>query len=222
MMFALLSLMATFAGVVAPAPASPASLCGSADLSRGNVLMAVRILNAPADLHSPYVIVRARNEDGSYSLSVGYRPTEQGLGKPHNVHVDAKVRFASEAEARPLRLEWREPGGAWSIPVLWSTPQRHFPNEEARFSANYRMGQGEPFPHGTDVLDNMARGVRYEFRNLDEAGNVVSAGATDYPPQQVIDEMYATARRQAVARLRPCSTRQAPAVVPVAPPTPNQ
>lgn len=221
-MSALLSLIVTVTGVVAPAPASPANLCGSADLSRGNLSMTLRTLNAPADLHSPYVSVRARNEDGSYSLSVGYRPTEQGLGKPHIVHVDALVHFTSDAEARPLRLEWREPGGAWSNPVRWSTPQRPFPSEETRFGANYRLGQGEPFPHDTDVLDNMARGVRYEFRNLDQAGSVVSAGTTDYPPQQVIDEMYATAREQAVARLRPCAVGQAPAVVPMAPSTPNQ
>ena len=221
-MFALLLLIATVAGVAAPAPASPAKFCGSADLSRGNLSMIVRILDAPADFNSPYVAVRAPNEDGSYSLSVGYRPTQRGLGKPHIVHVDVLVHFDSDAAARPLRLEWREPGGAWSDPVLWSSPQRHFPNEEARFRANYRLGQGEPFPHGTDVLDNMARGVRYEFRNLDQEGNVVSTGAADYPPQQVIDEMYATAKRQAAARLRPCPEGRAPPIVPAAPSTTNR
>jgi len=215
-MFALLT-SALGASVAAQAPSPLANLCGGSDLSRGNVTMAVRILNAPADLHSPWVHVRARNEDGSYSLVVDYRPTEQGLGRPHMVHVDALVSFASDAEARPVRFEWREPGEAWLSPASWTTPQRHSPNEEARFRANYRMGQGEPLPHGTGVLDDVARGVRYEFRNLDQEGHVVSTGVADYPPQQMIEDMYAVAKRQAVARLRPCPTGQVPVIVPAAP-----
>jgi hypothetical protein len=105
---------------------------------------------------------------------------------------------------------------------MWSGPQRLFPNEEARFAASYRLAQGEPFPHTTEVLDQMARGVRYEFRNLDEQANVVSTGAADYPPQQIIDELYATAREEAVARLRPCDTRRVAPVVPAAPPKPKR
>ncbi len=220
-MFAHLPLIAIAAVITAQAPAPPARLCGGADLSRGKLSMTVRILNAPADLHSPWVHVRSRNDDGSYSLTVDYRPTEQGLGKPNMVHVDALMSFAGDAEARPIRFEYREPGEAWLNPVSWMTPQRHSPDEEARFRAIFRMGQGEPLPHGTDVLDEMARGVRYEFRNLDEAGNVVSTGTADYPPQQVIEGMYSTARAQAVARLRPCPTGQPPAIVPAARPTPN-
>ena len=208
--------------VAIAAPATPSKLCGGADLTRGRVSMTLRILNAPADFHSPYVHVRARNEDGSYSLSVGYRPTEQGLGRPHNVYVDALVGFASEAEVRSIRIEWREPGGTWSNRIMWSEPQRLFPNEEARFAADYRLAQGEPSPHTTEALDQMARGVRYEFRNLDQQANVVSTGAADYPPQQVIDEMYAVARAEAVARLKPCDTRQVPLVVQAAPPAPKR
>ena len=199
------SLAVIVASVATSASGSTTRLCGGADLSRGNVSLTLRILGAPADPHSPYVGVRARNEDGSYTLSVGYRPTERGLGKPQSVYVDVLVNFPIESDARPLRLEWREPGGAWSNLIMWSTPQRQFPREEARFSTSYRLGQGEPYPHGTDLLDNLARGARYEFRNLDQAGNVVSTGTAEFPPQQVMEAMYATARAEAAARLRPCS-----------------
>jgi hypothetical protein len=222
MMFALLALVAGLAGPAPAASAPPARLCGGADLVRGNVSMILRILNVPTDLHSPYVGARARNADGSYSLSVGYRPTKKGLGRPHIVHVDALAPFASEAEVRPLRLEWRAPGEAWTNPKHWSEPQRHFPKEEARYATNYRLGQGLPHPHGTEVLDNLAKGVRYEFRSVDEAGRVVASGSADYPPQRVMEEMYATARKQALARLKPCSTGRAPSIVPVAPPLPPE
>lgn len=216
-MFAPLSLMATVAAVVAPAPASPAALCGGDDLSRGNVSMTLRIMDAPADFHSPDVGVRARNEDGSYSFSVGYRPTEHGLGRPHIVHVDILIGLAGNAEARPLRLEWRAPGEAWSTRPNWSTPRRPFPREQPRFGANYRLGQSGPHAHDTEVLDNLAEGMRYEFRNLDQEGRIVSTGAIVYPPQRVIEEMYATARTQALRRLRPCETGRAPATVPPSP-----
>jgi hypothetical protein len=221
-MFWLLSVAASLASSGPPVSAPPAKLCGGDDSSRGNVSMTLRILNAPTDLHSPYVGVRARSDDGSYTFSVGYRPTQQGLGKPHIVHVDALVHFASEADARPLRLEWRAPGEAWSNPRHWSTPQRHFPGEEARFSTNYRLGQGAPFPHGTEVLDDLARGVRYEFRMLDEAGQIVGTGAAVYPPGPDIEEMYASARKQALARLKPCDPAKGKAIVPVAPPATNK
>ena len=219
-MFAPLLLIAAVAASAGPAPAPPAHLCGGADVARGNLSMTLRILDAPADLHSPWVYVRARNADGSYSLSVHYRPTERGLGKPQMVFVDALLGFASEAEARPVRFEWRKSGEAWRSPASWTTPQRPFPNAETRFGANFRMAQGKPFPHDTDVLDAVAKGVRYEFRNLDQAGAVVGTGTASYPAQQVIEEMYAAARKQAVARLRACSTGQPPAIVPTAPPAP--
>lgn len=216
-MLAILWSIAFATGAAAQA-VPPAALCGGADMVRGNVTLTLRILNAPTDLHSPYTHVRVRNEDGSYSLSVGYRPGEKGLGKPQIVHVDALIGFVSDAEARPLRIEWREQGSAWRSPVAWSTPERAFPNEEARFRANYRMAQGEPFPHDSDVLDALARGQGYDFRNVDQNGAIVGSGSVGYPPQSVMNEIYAAAEAQALARLEPC--RDGPVLtVPPAPPS---
>jgi hypothetical protein len=217
MMFAFLPLFAGLSALQAPTSASPLPLCGGADFSRDTAAMTLRFLGAPADLHSPYVHVKVRNEDGSYSFSVSYRPTEQGLGKPHMVHVDTLVSFPSDADVRPLRLEWRAPGEAWSSPLHWSTPQRFSSSREIRFRANYRLGQGAPFPHSTEVLDNLAKGVRYEFRSVDQSGETLSAGSASYPPRKVIEEMYSAAREQALARLEPCNDGPAPKIVPVAP-----
>jgi hypothetical protein len=221
-MFVLLPLVATLAGLAAPASASPPPLCGGDDLVRGNVAMTLRILNAPADLHSPYVSVTVRNEDRSYRISVGYWPTRKGLGKPGIVHVYALIRFASEAEARPVRLEWRAPGETWTnSPAYWA-PQRFFPKEEPRFETSERLGQGPPLPHGTEVLDNLAKGVRYEFRSFDKAGQMVASGTVLYPPQRVMEEMYATARKSALGRLKPCDMGMGPPMVQTVPPAPPE
>jgi len=222
MFFAFLPLFAGLSALQAPTPAPPLRLCGGADFSRDNAAMTLRFLGAPADLHSPYVHVKVRNEDGSYSFSVGYRPSEQGLGKPHMVHVDTLVSFPSDADVRPLRLEWRAPSEAWSRPLHWSTPQRFSPSEEVRFRANYRLGQGAPFPHGTEVLDILAKGARYEFRSVDQRGEILSAGSASYPRREVIEEMYSVAREQALGRLKPCKDGPGAKIVPVAPPARNK
>lgn len=214
-MFAFVPLIAGLAALAAPAPAPAVQLCGGADVSRGNAKMTLRFLNAPTDLHSPYVSVTVPNEDGSYSFSVAYRPTELGLGKPYMVHVDTLVSFPSEAEVRPLRLERRASGEAWSSPLEWSRPRRYASSAEKRFRANYRLGQGAPFPHGTEVLDILVKGVRFEFRSVDERGEILAAGSAAYPSQELIEEMYGTARKQALDRLRPCDTGPAaPKIVP--------
>lgn len=221
-MFALVPVVANIAALAASPPAVPARLCGNGGLTRGNASMILYFLDAPANLHSPHVGVTALNEDGSYRVSVGYRPTQLGLGRPQIVHVEARIALAGEAEARSLRLEWRAPGEAWTAPRRWSEPQRFFPSEEPRFRVNYRLGQGEPYPHGTEVLDTLANGVRYEFRNVDEEGRIVSTGAAVYPPQSVIEDMYAAAKAEALGRLRPCAADAPPVRVSPSPPASNK
>ncbi|HEX6662016.1 MAG TPA: hypothetical protein VF067_09135 [Sphingomicrobium sp.] len=192
-------------------------LCGSGEVTNEHLKMRILILNAPVDTHSPYVHVDAPNADQSYTLNVGYRPTEAGLGRPAMLRVTALVPHPAQGDAEPHQIEWRSASGRWFNPGYWSTPERSFPDKEARGAVGYTMAQGAPFPYRTELLDQLARGGRFDFRSLDRDGDVVSSGAVDYPPHEAVARMYDTARAQAAARLKPCG-EPAPAIRPYAPP----
>ena len=179
-------------------------LCGSGSASDADVKMLVHIDKAEAGKFSPLVMVDAPNQDKSYTLLVSYRPTETGLGSPAKLHVKALVPYPAQGEPEPHQIEWRSTSGKWVNPGFWATPQRWSPKEDVRGKTNYPIAQGNPFPSRTEMLDELGRGARYEFRSLDRDGNVVSSGSVEYPDPQRINRMYEVAKAKAVANLKPC------------------
>lgn len=195
-------------------------LCSVGEASDANLKLRVDITNATADRLEPLVMVTAPNPDKSYTLMISYRPTEAGLGQPSMFYVKALVPYPTQGEPEPLRIEWRSGSGPWVNPGFWSTPQRWFPKEEMRGATDYKIAQGKPFPSRTDLLDEIGRGARFEFRNLDQNGDVVNSGWAEYPEPQRIAQMYHIARAGAVARLSPCGPPAA-VIRPYVPPAPT-
>jgi hypothetical protein len=205
------------------ASAQAKELCGRGSASSGRLELTVLASQEGSAPRVTYVYVQTSNPDGSYRLSVGYDPTDAGLGAPTSAEVQIVMPVPDPERAEPEQVMWRAGSGPWFNPGYWSTPRRTFVDpKETRGSVGYGMAQAPVLAYRAELLQALDGGVSYEFKRIDRSGREIGSGSVDYPPSQRIAELYDKARRQALAKLRPCGNAppmtSAPAPSPPAPP----
>ena len=180
--------------------------CGLGRATSGEAEISVSVKQTGVEKpQATYVYVDAATPDKTFKVMVHYRPVDEILGPPASLTFTAYMPLPDPSAAAYEHIAWSFDDGPWSVSKYGDTPQR-LGSDPTRIEgyASHLIARVPPMPIHEELLAPLRPGVRIALKRVDTKGRDLGSGALSYPPEATTGALFASARRAAVADLKPC------------------
>ncbi|KQY28717.1 hypothetical protein ASD38_13745 [Caulobacter sp. Root487D2Y] len=198
--------IAVLAALSLPLGALAEDRCGGGRITSGAAEMFVTVRQfGAAPPQVTYVHLDVASADKTFAAGTHYEPVGDVLGSPVGLFFTAYMPLPDPKAAVRENIAWSFDGGPWTVSEYSGEPQRDWGDPaKIRGSVDHRIARGPRYPIHPDRLTALPAGVNIALKRLDLDGHELGSGTLRYPPQAMVDALFASTRRAALADLKPC------------------
>jgi hypothetical protein len=198
--------IAVLAALSLPSGALAEDKCGGGRITSGaaDMFVTVRQFGA-APPKVTYVHLDVASADKTFAAGTHYEPAGEVLGPPTGLTFSAYMPLPDPKVAVRENIAWSFDGGPWTVSDYSDQPERDW-SDPAKIEGfvSHQIARGPRYPIHPDRLAALPAGVHIALKRLDLEGHELGSGTLRYPPQAMVDALFVSTRRAALADLGPC------------------